>query len=206
VATNDDYTVTVPYISDTTANGKDANGADISGYKWWNFGFPTLIDSGANAKGDLVAATNCSANFGGSVGVLQAWGASYMTWNDTAKANDWSAKWTVLRPMPIPRGTVAGPWAGGATGGSFGLSLPNGANTVGVSLSSVSGSATLVYQVDRTGLIVTVTPQDITTTAGLNNVGSHLVNGTPVKVFGVPQTDGTIKAYVVFYYTGAAPM
>lgn len=27
---------------------------------------------------------------------------------------------------------------------------------------------------------------------------------TPVKVFGIPQADGTIKAYVPFYFTGFA--
>jgi hypothetical protein len=28
------------------------------------------------------------------------------------------------------------------------------------------------------------------------------VASTPVKVYGVPQTDGSIKAYVVTYFTG----
>jgi hypothetical protein len=64
----------------------------------------------------------------------------------------------------------------------------------------------LVYQVDRSNGIVTISPQDITTTAGMNNVAAKLVNGTLVKVFGVPQSDGTIKAYTVFYYTGVMPM
>jgi hypothetical protein len=31
------------------------------------------------------------------------------------------------------------------------------------------------------------------------------VTSTPVKVFGVPQTNGSIKAYVIFYYTGIMP-
>jgi hypothetical protein len=205
VTNSDDYTVNIPYIADATANGTDANGVAISGFKWWNFTFPTLVDSGTNAKSDFVAATSGSANFGGTVGSVATWGVSYMAWNDPAKANDWSSMWTVLRPMPIPRGTVGTPWLGGTNGGSFGLNVAGGTNTVTVSLSSVSGSATLVYQVDRTGLVVTVSPQDLTTSAGLNNVASHLVAGTPVKVFGVPQADGTIKAYAVFYYTGMMP-
>jgi hypothetical protein len=29
-----------------------------------------------------------------------------------------------------------------------------------------------------------------------------LTAGVPVKVFGVPQADGSIKAYALFYYTG----
>jgi hypothetical protein len=30
------------------------------------------------------------------------------------------------------------------------------------------------------------------------------VAGTPVKAFGIPQADGTIKGYVLFYFTGSA--
>jgi hypothetical protein len=36
------------------------------------------------------------------------------------------------------------------------MTVPGGANAVTVSLSSVSGSATLVYQVDRTNNVITV--------------------------------------------------
>ena len=85
------------------------------------------------------------------------------------------------------------------------MTVPNGTNAVTVSLSSASGSATLVYQVDRSNGIVTISPQDITTQAGIANVSTSLVTGTPVKVFGVPQADGTIKAYVLFYFTGIKP-
>ena len=74
-----------------------------------------------------------------------------------------------------------------------------------VDLSDVSGSAALVYQVDRTGGIVTISPIDITTASGLAAVATNVVNGTPVKVSGVPQADGSIKAYVMFYYTGVKP-
>jgi hypothetical protein len=73
-----------------------------------------------------------------------------------------------------------------------------------VDLSSVSGSATLVYQIDTTNGIVTVSPQDLTG-SGLATVSAALVAGTPVKVFGVPQPGGTIKAYVFFYLTGPQP-
>jgi hypothetical protein len=82
------------------------------------------------------------------------------------------------------------------------MSVPGGTNAVSVDLSSATGSATLVYQVDTTNGVVTITPQDLTTSTGLGNVSAALVAGTPVKAFGVPQTDGSIKAYVFFYLTG----
>ncbi len=202
----DSYSVTVPYIDDGTANGKDGSGSPISGFKWWNFTFPTLVNSGAAGKTSLAGAASGAVNFGGIVGALDAWGTSYVTWNDPAGPNDWSAMFTILEPTPIPIGTVGSPFASNANGGSFGMNAFGGTNTVTVNLSSVSGSATLVYQVDQTNGIVSISPQDITTTSGMNNVASKLVNGTLVKVFGLPQADGTIKAYVVLYYTGVLPM
>jgi len=74
-----------------------------------------------------------------------------------------------------------------------------------VDVTSVVGGATEVYQVDRTNNIITISPQDITTSAGLSNVAANLVSGTPVRISGIPQTDGSIKAYVVFYFTGTKP-
>jgi hypothetical protein len=74
-----------------------------------------------------------------------------------------------------------------------------------VNLDATSGSATLVYQVDRTNNIVTITPVDITTTAGQNTLSDNLVTATLVKVYGVPQANGSIKAYVVIYFTGVKP-
>ncbi|HLH06045.1 MAG TPA: DUF4382 domain-containing protein [Terriglobales bacterium] len=200
--TSDDYTQTLPYISNTTPNGKDANGNAITGFKWWNFAFPTILDSGANAIPDFVLATNGSVNFGGTVSPLKVSGETWATWGDPANQNGWSAPWVVLEPASIPIGVVATPWVSGSTGGSFGLSVPGGTNTVNVTLSTVSGSATLVYQVDRSNGILTITPQDITSATGLANVTKALVNGTLVKAFGIPQADGTIKGYVLFYYTG----
>jgi len=61
----------------------------------------------------------------------------------------------------------------------------------------------LVYQIDRTNGMVTISPVDITTSAGLTALGDGLTTGAVVKAYGVPQTDGTIKAYVLSYYTGA---
>jgi hypothetical protein len=198
----DDYTVTLPYISATTPNGKDATGNQIDGFKWWNFAYPTLADTGMNAVSDFVSATNGSVNFGGTVAPMKVWGVSYVTWNDPANPNGWSARWTVLLPTPVPLGAVSTAWASNSNGGTIAMSVAGGANAVTVNLSSVSGSATLVYQVDTTGGIVTITPQDLTSANGLATVSAALTTGTPVKAFGVPQADGTIKAYVLFYLTG----
>ncbi|HXN64356.1 MAG TPA: DUF4382 domain-containing protein [Candidatus Acidoferrales bacterium] len=199
---SDDYNVTLPYIASTTANGKDSGGNVITGFDWWNLTFPTLLNSGANAITNFVAATNGSANFGGTAGSVGARGTSACLWNDPAAANTWSAANAVLTMSNVPLGAVSASWTNNSTGGSFSMSVPGGQTSVVVDASSVSGSATLVYQVDRTNGIVTITPQDLTTAAGLMNVGNSLVTGTPVKVFGIPQADGSIKAYVIFYYTG----
>jgi hypothetical protein len=75
------------------------------------------------------------------------------------------------------------------------------ATAVTVDLATASGSATLVYQVDRQGNVITITPQDISNPTTLATVGGNLLAGVPVKVFGVPQVNGSIKAYVLFYYT-----
>jgi hypothetical protein len=201
----DDYTISLNYISSSTPNGKDANGNPITGFKWWNFVFPTVVDSGASAITDFVNATGGTANFGGTAGSVKAFGVSYATWNDPANANGWSALWSVLEPTPIPLATATANWVTTGTGGTFNVSVPGAANSVTVNASSVSGAATLFYQVDRTNGIVTVTPQDITSSAGLTAISSNLISGTLVKVYGVPQADGSIKAYVVFYFTGTAP-
>jgi hypothetical protein len=74
------------------------------------------------------------------------------------------------------------------------MTVPGAGNPVPVELSSVSGSATLVYQVDTTHGIVTVTPQDLTSSTGLANVSAALLAGTPVKAFGVPQADESIQS------------
>ena len=59
------------------------------------------------------------------------------------------------------------------------------------------GSATLVYQIDRSGAVVTISPIDVATSGGLATLGANLVSGVPAKVFGIPQPDGTLKAYVL---------
>jgi hypothetical protein len=76
---------------------------------------------------------------------------------------------------------------------------------VTVDVSTTQGSATLVYQVDRTDGVVTVSPVDITTTDGLTQLTTGLAVGAPVKVYGIPQANSTLKAYVLAYFTGTMP-
>lgn len=198
----DDYTIPLDYIANATANGTDSSGNAITGFKWWNLTYPTLVTSGTDAISEYVAATNGGVNFGGTAGAVTAWGTSNVIWNDPANAMGWSARWTVLVPTPIPLGTVAT----GLANDAFTMTVAGGANPATVDVSTTSGSATLVYQVDRTNGIVTVSPVDITTSAGLTTLTNGLSTGATVKVYGVPQADGTLKAYVLTYYTGDKPM
>lgn len=198
----DDYTVTLDYINGATANGTDPMGNAITGYRWWNFAYPTLVTSGTNAVSEFIAATNDSVNFGGTVGAVPSRGVSFSIWNDPAKANGWSAAATILTPSTLPLGSVAS----GLAGNQFTMTVPGGVNAATVDVSSTSGSATLVYQVDLTNGILTVSPIDITTSSGLATLTSSLTAGEPVKVYGIPQPDGTLKAYVMAYYTGSMPV
>jgi len=198
----DDYTFALPYISSSSANGSDPmTGAAITGFKWWNFTFPTVVDSGTNAIPDFESATNGTVNFLGNAGAYPTWGESYARWNDPIAANTWAVPWVVLLPTTVPLGTAATSYSNG----SFMLSEPGGAQNQPVVLSTTPGSGTLVYQVDRTNGIVTVSAVDITTTGGQNTITQNLIAGTPVKVYGIPQANATIKAYVVIYYTGTMP-
>ena len=106
----------------------------------------------------------------------------------------------MLIPKPAPLGTVLAGYSNST--GTFTMNVTGGANAVPVALSTTSGSGTLVYQIDRTNNVVTVSVVDITTPAGQTTITNNLVAGTAVKAFGVPQPNGSIKAYVVFYYTG----
>ena len=83
--------------------------------------------------------------------------------------------------------------------------IPGAVTAATVRLSSAAGSATLVYQIDRTNGIVTVSAVDLTTSEGMATLGAGLVSGAPVKVYGVPQSDASFKAYVIADYTGDVP-
>ncbi len=198
----DDYLYTLDYIAAATPNGMDGSGNAIDGYKWWNFAYPTLVTSGTGAVADFISATDGSVNFGGSVGTVPSRGVSFATWNDPANPNGWAAAATILTPSAVPLGFVAT----GLLHDSFTMTVIGGTNPATVAVSSMSGSATLVYQVDCTAGIVTVSPIDIATSSGLASLTTGLAAGVPVKVYGVPQADGTLKAYVLTYFTGQAPV
>jgi hypothetical protein len=210
----DDYTnFLVNFIPNGAANGHDPlTGAAISGFDWWNFSFPTLVNSnvtdGTTAQTilDFDSATNGSVNFGGSVGTLPVYGESSATWAAGSPGN-WQVPFAILVPGPVPLGSVSGPWVTTSGGGDFTMVVPPNGTTpaVTVDVSSVVGSATLIYQVDRTNGIVTISPVDITTPAGLTTVSNSLVTGTLVAAAGVPEANGHLKAYVIFYYTGTMP-
>ena len=196
----DDYSVTLDYISSGTANGTDAGGNPIMGFKWWDFTFPTLITSGANAIPEFVAATNGGVSFGGTVGALTAWGVSAATWGDMTNPAGWSLRDAVLIPTPVPLGVVTTAFGGN----SFAMTVLGGTMPATVDVSTTAQSGTLVYQVDRSNGVITVSPIDVTTSSGLAAITAGLVAGTPVKVYGVPQA-GSLKAYVLVYFTGMVP-
>jgi hypothetical protein len=194
----DDYTTTLDYVSSTTTTGAGASGTAVTGFQYWNFAYPTLATTGANAIGDFVTTTNGGVSFGGTVGAVSAWGVSDAVWADPANPTGWAVPWTILEPTPLPLGTVTTAYANN----SFAMSVLGGTTPATVDVSTTSGSATLVYQIDRSNNVVTVSREDITTTAGLTAMTNGLTNGAPVKVYGIPTSGGTLQAYVLMYYTG----
>src|SRR5579863_4922261 len=98
----DDYVYMLNYIASTTANGTDDSGNAINGYKWWNFAYPTVLTSGANAIGDFISATDGSVNFGGTVGAVPSRAISFAAWNDPANPNGWAASASILTPSVLP--------------------------------------------------------------------------------------------------------
>jgi Domain of unknown function (DUF4382) len=198
----DNYALTLPFISSSTANGADpVTGDAITGFKWWNAPFPTDVNSGATAVGLFDSAVGGSATFGGTVGAFTVAGESRAVWNDPIAVDAFALPSTILVPSKIPLGSATTGYAAG----SFTMAVTGGALSVTIDLSTTVGSATLVYQINRTANVVTITPVDITTPAGVTAITAGLIATTPVKVFGVPQANGSIKAFVVFFYTGTAP-
>jgi Domain of unknown function (DUF4382) len=194
----DDYSVTLDYIPSAMAE-VDPNGDAISGFDWWNFTFPTLATTGSTAVSSFVAATNGAVNFGGTLGAMSAWGLTDAVWSTSA--GGWLAPFAILEPTPLPLGAVVT----GLNDDSFTMSVSGGANAATITVGTESGAATLVYQVDRSNGVVTISPVDIATASGLTTLTENLTAGTPVLVSGVPQADGTLKTYVLIYYTGMLP-
>jgi len=197
----DDYVHTLDYIANSTANGTDDGGNAINGYKWWNFAYPTVLNSGASAIANFVAATNGSVDLGGSVGAVPSRGISFARWGDPANPTGWSATATILTPSLLPLGFVTT----GSANDAFTMLVIGAAAAATVDVSTTAGSATLVYQVDYTGGIVTLSSIDITTSGGRASLTTGLAVGAPVEVYAVPQADGTLKAYALAYFTGQVP-
>jgi hypothetical protein len=197
----DDYMYTLDYIANATANGTDDSGNAIMGFKWWNFAYPTLLTSGTNAIAGFISATSGSVDFGGSVGAVPSRGISFALWGDPANPAGWSASASILTPSLLPLGFVAT----GLVNDAFTLTVTGGAAAATIDVSTTTGSATLVYQVDCTNGVVTVSAIDITTSSGFASLTTGLAAGAPVKVYGVPQAGGTLKAYALAYFTGQAP-
>jgi uncharacterized protein DUF4382 len=204
----DDYTVTLDYLASATANGTDSNGNPITGFKWWNFAYPTLVTSGGEAIPDFVAATSGAVNFGGTVGAVPSTGSSYSLWNDPANLGGWAVASTILTPTNLPLGYVASGLVSGNANGSnsFTMTAQGGSMAATIDVSSAPGHATLVYQVDRSAGIVTVSSIDITSAGGLATLSAGLASGVPVKVYGVPQPNAALMAYVLVYFTGVLPV
>ena len=200
----DGYVVTLPYIDAATANGTDGNGQPVNGFKYWNFAYPTLMTTSTattSATASFFAAVGGSVGFGGVTTPLYAKGATHAVWGDKAAPAGWSAPWVDLVPTKLPLAFVST----ALTSTAFSVTSPGGITPVTIDYSTTAGSATLVYEVNRSQDHVTVTPHDIATSTGLAALTSGLTIGAPVKISGIPQADGTMKAYVITYFTGNLP-
>jgi hypothetical protein len=198
---SDDYSVNLGFISDTANDNTDPEGNTITGFDWWNFTFPTTSSTNLT---NFVASVDGQVNFGGQVGALTTYGVSAADWGDggTVNTSNWYLRDAVLLPAPVPLGTVTIPYTGGPT---FAMTALGGAQAATVDVSTTAGSATLVYQMNRSSGTVTLTPVDITTASGLMDLENALTVGAPVRVYGIPQADGTLAAYVLIYFTGVMP-
>ena len=200
VRTSDDYSMPLLYINPMSDNGTYVDNTAVVGFDYWNFAYPTMITGGSGAIGDFVSATT---------GPITAVGISDATWGDPANMNGWSAPWSILLPVPLALSTVTTGLVASGDGYAFTLTPAGAASTLTIDVSNTSGEATLVYQVDRSNGILTISPIDITTSSGLTTLTNALSTGTLVKVYGVPNSAGDVQSYVLLYYTsssGVMPM
>jgi Domain of unknown function (DUF4382) len=200
----DNYTQTLPYISASTPNGTDGSGNPVSGFKFWDFAYPTVVTtstSTSSAVTPFLAAVGGSVGFGGSAPMLYARGLTHAVWGDSANPNGWAAPWVDLLPTHVRWAFVSNALANN----QFSIVVPGGAQAVTVDVDTTPGEATLVYEVDRTGFMLSLTPEDVTTTGGLTALTQGLAVGAPVKISGIPQPDGTFKAYTIVYFGGTLP-
>jgi hypothetical protein len=206
----DSYDVTLPYIAANTVTDVTFNGSPVTGFSYWNFAYPTEVVSAQAATAttaavdpiaQFVQATGGSVGFGGIWGPLYARGETHAVWGDPSNPSGWSAPWVDLMPTNTPTAWVSTPIATN----QFAISAPGGAVPLTVTFDTTPGSATLVYAVQRSKDAVNVTVQDISSSSGLAAVTTALALNTPVRVSGIPQADGTLKAYAITYFTGTHP-
>ncbi len=202
---SDNYSQSLPYIATATANGTDPiTQAPISGFKYWNFLYPTLVtysNASVNAITNFVALAGGSVSFGGTARPLYPRGETHAVWGDPANPTGWAAPWVALTPTRVPFARVAS----GLANGQFAITVPRGTNAVPVAVGLTSGDATLVYGVSRSHDATNMTPQDVTTASGLAALTAALTVGAPVTITAIPQADGTLKAYTITYFTGDRP-
>lgn len=193
---SDNYTFTLGYISPSTPNGTAADGTPIKGYAYWDFAFPTEIAYGTSAATDFQLATS---------GTLTAYGTSLATWDDPAAPSAWALRSTMLLPEPLGLATVSTGLVNSGFTSTFSLTPVGTSAPLAIQLITASGSAPLIYQLNRSHGSVTMNPLDITTSSGLAQLSAALTPGVYVNVFGLPKSSGTVQAYTLLYYTGINP-
>ena len=192
----------LPFISSSTPNGNDPQtGNAITGFKWWNFTYPTIVDSGTNAITDFDNATTGSVNFGGT------WARCRPRAKPTQRGT--------IQPLrvagPLPRAVTVIPttipWARRQRRTARQLHRQpsrRNASCARQSQHHVSGRPRLVYQVDLGQWRADRHPGREYHHVGTEHAVEQPGDGTPVKVYGIPQANGTIKCYVLTYFTGFA--
>ena len=193
---SDNYTLPLSYISPSTPNGTATNGAPITGFDYWNFAYPTEIVYGERATADFQLATS---------GSLTAYGLSPADWNDPAAPSEWALRSTTLLPVPLGLARVTTGLVSSGYTSAFSLTPLGDSTPVTVQLITASGSAPLVYTLDRDHGDLTMTPLDISDSSGLAQLSIALAPGTYVNVFAIPKSSATVQAYTLVYYTGINP-
>ena len=193
---SDNYTLALGYISPSTPNGAAADGTPITGYAYWNFAYPSEIVYGNSAAANFQAATGDG---------LTAYGLSLATWDDPASPGTWGLRSTTLLPAPLGLATVTTGLVSNGYTSTFSLTPLGTSTPLSVQLITASGSAPLVYQADRDHGNVTMTPVDITTASGLEQLAAALTPGAYVNVFALPKSSDTVQGYTLLYYTGINP-
>jgi len=207
---SDDYTASLGFAPATTLNGTGGSSAAgtvgaVQGYTWWDLTLPGLASTSALQV--FTNAVSGSAQFGGTAGSMNVWGYSAALPTGAASGPYWAARFTILEPMKLPEGTVVSPLATSSSGASFSMTVAGGDRTpLVVNLTTIAGSATLVYQEDLPSgsTIYTLSPIDLTTTAGVTTLAARIIAGAKVIVYGIPNADGSITASALYYSTTGA--